>query len=80
MNQLQNLDALAQLSQIQGDLVVWSNAALTNMEGLGPITQLFGRLWVDSNPMLTSLRGLEVGYLCSELTFTSQKSYTVEFL
>lgn len=61
MDKLQNLDALAQLTQIQGDLVVWSNSELTSIEGLGPVTTLFGNLWVDANPKLTSLRGLEVG-------------------
>lgn len=66
MNKLQHLNALAQLTQIQGDLVVWQNQELTTLEGLGPVNQLFGKLWVDANAKIPNLRGLEVGYALAQ--------------
>jgi len=55
---LTNLDALAALTSVGGNLGIRSNDALTNLDGLAGITSVGGLLYVLFNTVLTEFCGL----------------------
>ena len=53
-----NLDGLANLTRVLGDLTIGYNAALTNLDGLAKIASVGGYLWINRNDVLTNCQGL----------------------
>ena len=56
---LENVDGLANLTTVRGDLTIMGNAALSSLAGLRSLVQVDGSLAVTKNGVLTSLHGLE---------------------
>jgi hypothetical protein len=56
--QLSDLDGLASLSSIDGNLFIRNNAVLNNIEGLRNLISIGGDLRIGYNGMLTELTGL----------------------
>lgn len=70
-----SLSGLAQITEIDGDLVITSNTALTSLSGLNNLTTIAGRLEISSNPALTSLAPLDnLNSIGGELRLTSNAS------
>ena len=53
-----NIDALANLTSMGGNLSIQENAALTNLRGLAKLTSVGGFLDIYDNDLLTNLEGL----------------------
>jgi hypothetical protein len=53
-----NLDPLANITSIGGDLSIDYNPTLTNVNGLANLTSVGGSLSISSNPSLTNIDGL----------------------
>jgi len=53
-----NLTALQQLTEVGGDLVIIENESLTSLDGLENLTQIGGDVEVDQNPLITTLAPL----------------------
>ena len=52
------LDGLASLHTLGGNLDIRFNSQLTNVDGLAGLTLIPGRLWIRGNPALANLNGL----------------------
>jgi len=50
---------LSCLAEIEGDLKIWFNPALTSLEGLDSLSNIGGDVYISFNPALTSLEGLD---------------------
>jgi hypothetical protein len=55
---LTNLDGLAALTSVGGDLRIWNNSALTNLDGLAAVTSVGGFLYIYNNAALDNFCGL----------------------
>jgi hypothetical protein len=55
---LTNLDGLAKLTSVGGDLDIFFNNSLTNIDGLVNLTSVGGDLWILANNSLTNIDGL----------------------
>jgi hypothetical protein len=53
-----NLNGLSNITKINGNVQIFSNAALTTMTGLGALTDITGRLTINNNPALLNVDGL----------------------
>ena len=54
----EQLDALACLTRVQGDLIIWQNDALTDLSGLSSLAAVDGELVIDDNDEMVGLAGL----------------------
>ncbi len=57
-NSITNLDGLAQINSIGGNLKILYNTALTNLDGLSQLTSIGGDLDISGNSSITNLSGL----------------------
>ena len=53
-----NIDALANLTSVGGDLYIYENAALTNLGGLANLTSVGDELYIGINTALANIDGL----------------------
>jgi hypothetical protein len=58
-NNITNLDGLAQITSIKGNLLVTTNPALTTLKGLNNLTSVGGQLVISSNPSLKNISDLD---------------------
>lgn len=56
---LNNVDGLASLEYLGGDVWIQDNANLTNVDGLSSLETAYGIVRIDLNPALLDVRGLE---------------------
>ena len=54
-----NLDGLANVTSITGNLLIQNNSQLTNIDGLVSVISISGYLTIENNTELTNLDGLE---------------------
>lgn len=73
-NGLTTLGSLANLQQVDGNLIIASNPSLTGIDGLSTSLRVNGSLRVTSNPRLTSIFGLYLGASASNLVITGNSS------
>jgi hypothetical protein len=57
-NGITNVDGLADLTSVGGDLLVRNNASLTDVDGFAALTSVGRALWIRNNALLTNLDGL----------------------
>ncbi len=55
---INNLDALNQITNIGGNLVIVENPALENLSGIDQLVSIGGDFEIDQNPLLTNLHAL----------------------
>lgn len=74
---INDLSPLANITSVEGRLVIFDNYVLTNIEGLSNITSVGGDIYIAHNLVLTNLQGLRsINSVEGTLDFTSNPSLT----